>query len=54
MQDSFIIGLEDDLYLDSDRTVVSGPLCVAPAVELGRQPGRHPATIAETRHGLGA
>lgn len=50
--DGVRVGLEDNLYLDADRTPATNPALVERVVQLGRLLGRRPATIAEVRERL--
>ena len=47
------VGLEDNLYMDEDKTPATNPGLVERVVDLGRLLGRRPATIPETRQMLG-
>ncbi len=47
------VGLEDNLWLDADRTPAANPQLVARVATLARAHGRHPASPAEARALIG-
>jgi len=47
------VGLEDNFYLSSDRMAASNAELVSKAVRMGRDVGREPASVDETRRLLG-
>ncbi len=51
--DGVRVGLEDNLYMDSDKTPATNVDLVRRVVEIGRLLGKRPATVAETRQRLG-
>ena len=50
--DGVRVGLEDNLYMDAEKTLATNPGLVRRVVELGRLLGKRPSTIAETRERL--
>ncbi len=51
--DGVRVGLEDNLYMDDDKTPATNVDLVRRVVEIGRLLGQRPATVTETRDRLG-
>lgn len=47
------VGLEDNLYMDREKTPATNPALVERVVRIGRLHGKRPSTIEETRRKLG-